>query len=154
MARLLTMTSVAVALSAPACAQTASVTTPAAATTSAAAAGNAQAGAPAPLTVYFDAGSSTIRNADRIVLDKASRAFNEGKPIVMIISGTADRTGQPEDNLNLSQRRAAAVLEGLINRGIPADRFQVLAKGETDLAVPTDRGVAEPKNRRVDITWR
>jgi flagellar motor protein MotB len=46
------------------------------------------------------------------------------------------------------------VLKGLLNRGIPADRFQVLDKGETDLPVPTDHGVAEPKNRRVDITWR
>jgi outer membrane protein OmpA-like peptidoglycan-associated protein len=111
-------------------------------------------GAPAPLTVFFDSGSSTVRSVDSGVLDKASRAYSEGKPIVMILTGTADRTGQAEGNLELSQRRAAAVLEGLIKRGIPADRFQVLAKGETDLPVPTDHGVSEPKNRRVDITWR
>ena len=113
-----------------------------------------QPGAPAPLTVYFDEGSSTIRSVDSGVLDKASRAYSEGKPIVMILTGGADRTGEAEGNLALSQRRAAAVLEGLIKRGIPAERFQVLAKGETDLPVPTDRGVPEPKNRRVDITWR
>ena len=113
-----------------------------------------QHGAPASLTVYFDAGSSTIKNVDGVVLDKASRAYSEGKPIVMILTGGADRTGQAEGNLVLSQRRAAAVLQGLIDRGIPADRFQVLAKGETDLPVPTAQGVAEPKNRRVDITWR
>ena len=145
---------VACCLAAPASAQTAASTTTSPTATAAAASDSAQPGAPAPLTVYFDAGSSTIRNADKVVLDKASRAYNEGKPIVMILSGSADRTGQAESNLELSQRRAAAVLEGLINRGIPADRFQVLAKGETDLPVPTDRGVAEPKNRRVDITWR
>jgi outer membrane protein OmpA-like peptidoglycan-associated protein len=131
-----------------------SLAAPASAQTAAAPTGDVQPAAPAPLTVYFDAGSSTIRNEDRIVLDKASRAYNEGKPIVMILTGSADRTGEAENNLELSHRRAGAVLKGLLNRGIPADRFQVLDKGETDLPVPTDHGVAEPKNRRVDITWR
>jgi outer membrane protein OmpA-like peptidoglycan-associated protein len=110
--------------------------------------------APAPLVVFFDTGSSTIRNEDRAVLDHASRAYNEGKPIVMILTGTADRTGNAEVNLEISQRRAAAVLKGLLARGIPADRFQVLAKGETELPVPTNSGVAELQNRRVEITWR
>jgi outer membrane protein OmpA-like peptidoglycan-associated protein len=110
--------------------------------------------APAPLVVYFDVGSTTIRNADKAVLDHASRAFNEGKPIVMILTGTADRTGDAAINLEISQLRAVAVLKGLIARGIPADRFQVLAKGETELPVPTNQGVAELQNRRVEITWR
>ena len=110
--------------------------------------------APAPLVVYFNLGSTAIRNEDNAVLDHASRAFNEGKPIVMILTGTADRTGDAGVNLDLSERRAAAVLRGLIARGIPADRFQVLAKGETELPVPTNPGVAELQNRRVEITWR
>jgi outer membrane protein OmpA-like peptidoglycan-associated protein len=110
--------------------------------------------APAPLVVYFDLGSAAIRSDDKVVLDHASRAFNEGKPIVMILTGTADRTGDAAVNLELSQLRAAAVLKGLIARGIPADRFQVLAKGETELPVPTNPGVAEAQNRRVEITWR
>jgi outer membrane protein OmpA-like peptidoglycan-associated protein len=112
------------------------------------------AAAPAPLVLYFDLGSAAIRNEDKAVLDHASRAFNEGKPIVMILTGTADRTGDAALNLEISQLRAAAVLKGLIARGIPADRFQVLAKGETELPVPTNPGVAEAQNRRVEITWR
>jgi outer membrane protein OmpA-like peptidoglycan-associated protein len=114
----------------------------------------AAAAAPAPLVLYFDMGSSTIRNADNAVLDHASRTFNEGKPIVMILTGTADRTGGAAINLELSERRAAAVLRGLIARGIPADRFQILAKGETELPIATNSGVAEAQNRRVEITWR
>ena len=38
--------------------------------------------------VDFDMGSSAIRNEDKAVLDHASRAYNEGKPIVMILTGT------------------------------------------------------------------
>ena len=74
------------------------------------------------------------------MLDHASRAYSEGKPIVMILTGTADRTGSAEVNLEISQLRAQAVLKGLLARGIPADRFQVLAKGETELPVATNSG--------------
>ena len=38
------------------------------------------------------------------------------------------------------------MLKGLLDRGIPADRFQMLAKGETDFPVPTDPGVASDKS--------
>ncbi|WP_293863273.1 OmpA family protein [uncultured Alsobacter sp.] len=110
--------------------------------------------APAPLVLYFDTGSAQIRDQDKAVLDQASRAYSQGKPIVMIVTGTADRVGAPAGNLTLSQRRATAVLNGLIARGIPADRFQVLAKGETEPVVSTEEGVAELQNRRVEITWR
>ena len=112
------------------------------------------AAAPAPLVVLFEAGSSTLRAHEKAVLDRASRAYNEGKPIVMILTGTSDRVGDARMNLTLSQRRATAVLSALLDRGIPAERFQVLAKGETELPVPTKPGTAEARNRSVEITWR
>jgi outer membrane protein OmpA-like peptidoglycan-associated protein len=158
--RILHLVLVASCLAGSAVARAADSSTPAntpadaAKTDTAAKADAATPAAPASLVVYFDVGSATIRNADKAVLDHASRAFNEGKPIVMILTGTADRTGDAAVNLELSQERAAAVLKGLIARGIPADRFQVLAKGETELPVPTNAGVAELQNRRVEITWR
>jgi outer membrane protein OmpA-like peptidoglycan-associated protein len=157
--RVLPIVLVASCLAVSAAAQTTDPSTPAnnptdAAKTNVAKADAAAPAAPAPLVVYFDIGSTTIRKEDRVVLDHASRAYSEGKPIVMILTGTADRTGDAQVNLEISQRRAAAVLQGLLARGIPADRFQVLAKGETELAVPTNAGVAELQNRRVEITWR
>lgn len=116
-------------------------------------AAEASTGAPAPLVVLFSPGSSELRPADRAVLDRASRAYNEGKPIVMIVTGTSDRVGSARMNLSLSERRASAVLRGLLDRGIPADRFQVLAKGQTELPVETKSGVSEAQNRRVEISW-
>ncbi len=115
---------------------------------------NKEEAAPPSLVVFFDKGSSTLRRKDRAILDRASRAYNEGRPIVMMLTGTSDRVGDAQANLALSQRRATAVLRGLLDRGIPADRFQVLAKGQTELPVPTNAGVPEVKNRRVEISWR
>jgi outer membrane protein OmpA-like peptidoglycan-associated protein len=110
--------------------------------------------APSSLLLYFDSGSATVRPKDTALLDQASRLYREGKPIVMIVSGTADSTGSAAANLHLSQRRANNVLQGLVSRGIPIERFQVVAKGETDPAVPTSQGVSEERNRCVEITWR
>lgn len=110
--------------------------------------------APSALFVYFDLGSASIRTKDRAVLDQASRLYREGKPIVMVVSGSTDTSGSASDNLRLSQRRADAVLQGLVSRGIPVERFQVVAKGATDPAIPTAPGVSEERNRRVEITWR
>jgi outer membrane protein OmpA-like peptidoglycan-associated protein len=110
--------------------------------------------APDALDLYFDNGSSEIRPEDRKLLDKASRLYSEGKPIVMVVAGSTDLVGSPALNLKLSQARADNVLRGLVARGIPVERFQVLAKGVSDLPVPTGANTAEPHNRRVEITWR
>ena len=112
------------------------------------------AGGPSSLVVLFDEGSSTLKPQDKATLDRASRAYNEGKPIVMIVTGSSDRVGNPRMNLSLSQKRATAVLAALLDRGIPAERFQVLAKGETELPIPTKPGIAEARNRSVEISWR
>lgn len=108
---------------------------------------------PESLTIYFDSGSATIRPKDLALLDQASRLYRDGHPIVMIITGATDTVGAPSQNLALSERRANAVLNGLTSRGIPTDHFQIVAKGQTDLAVQTPPGVAQQENRRAEITW-
>jgi outer membrane protein OmpA-like peptidoglycan-associated protein len=110
--------------------------------------------APSSLVLHFDAGSATVRQQDVALLDQAARLYRAGNPIVMIVTGSADTTGSAAVNLRLSELRANNVLQGLVARGIPVQRFQVIAKGQTDLVVPTPPETAEERNRRVEITWR
>jgi outer membrane protein OmpA-like peptidoglycan-associated protein len=114
----------------------------------------APAKAPDSLSVYFDTGSAAITPQGQAVLDQAARTYRDGKPIIMVVSGGTDATGSAAGNLHLSQRRADNVLQGLVGRGIPVERFQILAKGETEPAVPDPEGTPEARNRRVEITWR
>jgi outer membrane protein OmpA-like peptidoglycan-associated protein len=109
---------------------------------------------PDSLSIYFSPSSAAITAQGDSVLDQAARTYRDGKPIIMVVSGGSDTTGSAASNLSLSQRRADNVLQGLVARGIPIERFQVLAKGETEPAVPDPRGKAEPRNRRVEISWR
>lgn len=106
------------------------------------------------LKVYFTSGSSRIEAAENSKLDQAARLFRDGDPIVMILTGTADTVGSAEKNLALSVRRAQAVAEGLVARGIPVERLQVLGRGNSELEVETGDGVANPENRSVSISWR
>lgn len=117
--------------------------------------GNAEgAEAAGHLVLLFDTGTVTLNARNQAILDKASRLYSEGQPAIMIVTGSTDAVGDPVENLLLSERRATAVMRGMVARGIPAERTQILAKGETNPAVPTHRGVAEAQNRRVEITWR
>ncbi len=113
-----------------------------------------QSAAPPWIDLYFTTGSSTIRPQDQAKLDKASRTFTEGKPIVMIVAGSTDRTGSPEANLKLSEARATVVLQQLVARGIPVQRLQLLAEGVSDPAVPDSTDKSEQRDRRVQISWR
>ncbi len=110
--------------------------------------------APESLKIYFDTGSATVAAGQRDTLDQAARLFRDGNPIVMIVSGVADTTGSPVGNLQLSLSRADAVARGLTERGIPAERLQVLGRGNSELAVETGNDVDEPGNRIAEITWR
>ena len=110
--------------------------------------------APESLKIYFPIGSAAVGTDQRDTLDQAARLFREGDPIVMIVAGGADTLGPPDTNLDLSLRRAAAVADGLAARGIPVDRLQVLGRGNSELPVETQDGVAERENRYVEISWR
>ncbi len=113
-----------------------------------------QAKSPDSLTILFDEGSAAIRPNEEATLDQASRLYRDGKPVVMVVSGATNSVGSADGNLRLSVHRANVVVRELVARGIPVERFQLLGKGETEPAVQAQKGTPEPRNRRVEITWR
>ncbi|WP_246057750.1 OmpA family protein [Arenibacterium halophilum] len=106
------------------------------------------------LKVYFTSGSSRVQADQAATLDLAARTFRDGNPLVMVVSGGADTVGDPLENLDLSLRRASSVADGLVARGIPVTRLQVLGRGNSELRIPTEPGVPEEGNRVVEISWR
>ena len=67
--------------------------------------------------------------------------------------GSADRTGSPAYNEELSRRRADAVRTELESLGVPAAVITVSAEGENAPIVPTAQGVREARNRYVAIVF-
>ena len=111
-------------------------------------------GRPTSFTLYFLEGSDELTPESRAELE---RVFAELKrrplPDIMVI-GHTDTVGGTDYNDQLSRSRAEHVRELLAGLGLPRDRIQAAGRGERELVVPTADNVAEPRNRRVEISVR
>jgi outer membrane protein OmpA-like peptidoglycan-associated protein len=85
-----------------------------------------------------------------IILD----AIKRRKAVSISISGHTDSAGSIQLNENLSRSRADGIRALLIQNGIDAERLTVSYHGKGNQLVPTADGVAEPRNRRVEIIVR
>ncbi len=109
----------------------------------------------APFAVVLSAFDSAApdhqaRAAAKRVADEAVRR----PAAALTVIGHADRRGPEAYNLELSLRRAEAMRDALVARGVAAARIEVVARGEWEPAVPTADGVAEPANRRVEVYFK
>ena len=100
------------------------------------------------VSIAFDEAAASLSPAANEQLDGAARLYRDARPEVMIVAGHTDKTGAEFSNLILSARRAESVKQGLVDRGVPADRLQVVAIGEAE-PVPD-----VPPSRSAVITWR
>ena len=106
---------------------------------------------PPQFIVFFGLDSAAlIPEAQRVIADAAQAAKDFGAAALSIV-GHTDSSGAPAYNQRLSEKRAAAVREALIQFGIPADKISASGQGESDLIVRTGDGVKEPQNRRATI---
>ena len=109
---------------------------------------------PVVLTVFFkfdrDELTDESQDALRRVFDEIAR---RPAPEVIVI-GHTDRRGTVPYNDALSLQRAARVRSILVAAGVPEGRIQIAGRGEREPVVPTEDEVAEPRNRRVEITVR
>jgi len=103
-------------------------------------------------TVYFDFDSWTLKAEQLTVLDSAITAARTGGQTNITIVGHTDTSGSSEYNQALSVRRANVVVEALVKMGARRAAIHASGVGETDLAVQTEDGVKEAKNRRTVIT--
>ncbi len=103
--------------------------------------------------VYFDYNKSTIRDADKGILDQVANEITQYKPSDVLIAGYTDTKGSADYNQALSAKRANAVSSYLNNMGVDNSVVDEAALGESDLAVPTDDGVEMQANRRVQIQF-
>lgn len=101
--------------------------------------------------VFFDWGKPDITRDAEAQLNEVATAYAQMKPSRIIITGHSDRSGPAAVNLRASRRRAEAVRAHLIDRGVPREIMRVEAMGEAQPIVPTEDGVREAQNRRVEI---
>lgn len=100
------------------------------------------------LTIDFDTAGTALSSEASSQLDGAARLYRDAKPEVMIIAGHSDKSGEEFPNLILSARRAESVKQALVDRGIPAERLQIVAYGEAEPVANIS------PSRSAVVTWR
>jgi OmpA-OmpF porin, OOP family len=103
--------------------------------------------------VFFAWDQADVTPVTRQVLEQVAADYKKGRISRVAIAGHADRSGSPDYNLRLSERRARLAAAELVALSVPQDIMKIEWFGETRPRVPTADGVREAQNRRVEVTF-
>ena len=111
---------------------------------------------PRPVTfiLYFVEATDQFTPESQALVDQIMVAIASRPAPELTVAGHTDAVGTDQYNDTLSLRRAERVRALLITRGIAPDSIRAIGRGKREPRVPTPDGVAEPRNRRVEITVR
>lgn len=99
------------------------------------------------VTVRFGKGASELDQHERALLDEVVRSMTEVPAGRLLVTGYADRTGDPALNLALSERRAKAVRSYMLGQGIDGSRVLMNYYGASQSSG------SNPEERRVELEW-
>lgn len=114
----------------------------------------AQPGRPTSFLLYFLENRDELTPDSRQLLARVVDEIARRPAPEIVVIGHTDRVGPVPYNDTLSLRRAERVRDELVKVGIAAERIRVEGRGEREPLVPTADEVAEPRNRRVEISVR
>ncbi len=101
--------------------------------------------------VSFDTNSATVRQGLYAEIDRISSVLTQYPQTVIRVEGHTDSVGSDSYNLDLSNRRAVAVKNLFVQRGVTDARIEAVGYGETVPIASNDNEAGRQKNRRVEI---
>ena len=119
--------------------------------------GEALAALPEPpirFLLYFITGTPELTAESKRQIPEILRAIEARNSKDVAIVGHTDRVGSREKNQTLGLRRAVSIKNILASNGVDPSGIEVVSHGEDNPSIETEDNVAEPRNRRVEITVR
>jgi len=102
--------------------------------------------------IMFAFGKATIEQASENLLDEIAFVINDNPQIEYLeVAGHADKIGTDQVNVQLTKRRAQAVVDALIKRKVDARRMHSQGYGNFCSLDPGDSETSREKNRRVEF---
>ncbi len=101
--------------------------------------------------ILFELGKSRLLPASFPILDEVAKILIDNPDLKVRIEGHTDSTGSRAYNLRLSQKRAEAVREYLIKKGISPDRLVAVGYGPDRPIAPNNTPEGRARNRRVEF---
>lgn len=89
--------------------------------------------------IFYDFDKATLRPESEEALDELVKLLADNPNITIEMASHTDRVGTEEYNLDLSERRAKAVIDYLISKGIAQERLQHQGYGKSRPKVVTKR---------------
>ncbi|HBD19993.1 MAG TPA: cell envelope biogenesis protein OmpA [Arenimonas sp.] len=105
---------------------------------------------PEAITFGFD--SASLNRGAYGVLDRVADTLKEYDQTIVEVAGHTDSVGSDAYNQRLSERRAQAVADYLISRGVSGQRLMVVGAGEAHPVASNNTEAGRAENRRVEIT--
>ena len=103
--------------------------------------------------IFFDYDRDTIRSVSLPILDSVAQVIRDTARIRQVrIEGYTDAAGEEQYNLDLSYRRARAVLEYLASKGVERGRLSYIGYGEQNPIADNTTPEGQALNRRVEFT--
>ncbi|MEZ4965461.1 MAG: OmpA family protein [Saprospiraceae bacterium] len=102
--------------------------------------------------LLFDSGASELKPAARDAVLQLAEVLKKNPELKIEIGGHTDNVGDDAHNKTLSEQRAQAVYQVLIEQGIPADRLSWKGYGERRPVASNDTAAGRQKNRRVECS--
>lgn len=105
--------------------------------------------------VHFQFDKDEILAGDLPSIDADAEWMKNNRDAVVILEGHCDEIGPRDYNMELGDKRARAIKESLIERGVGHDRIiMVVSYGDTQPLDPSHNREAWSKNRRVEFILR
>jgi outer membrane protein OmpA-like peptidoglycan-associated protein len=104
--------------------------------------------------VQFELDTALLPGSAKETLDEVVQKMKANSSLRLHVRGHSDQLGSYEHNVELSRRRAAAVVAYLLTHGVANARITTEAVGGTRPADPSNTPTAWARNRRVELEWR
>ena len=105
-----------------------------------------------PGNITFAHDDATISSSFYNSLNQLAQTMIQYDQTTIVVAGHTDSTGTASYNQALSQRRAAAVSNYLVSRGVPAHRIRTVGYGQTQPIASHANESGRSQNRRVELT--
>ena len=102
--------------------------------------------------VQFAPNSTKMSDAAKLVLDAFASYLNEHRKYQVDIEGHTDNIGRPNENLDLSKRRAEVVAVYLTNKGVSSKRLHSRGFGQEKPKASNQTTEGRALNRRTEFT--
>lgn len=104
--------------------------------------------------LFFQTGTTRLTEESQNAIATMVETIKRRGAITIAISGHADASGSAQINDKIAYERADLVQKLLVQSGVDPQRMTVSSYGKANPLVPTPDGVAEPRNRRVEVVIR